>query len=213
MTYLEIVNKVLLRLREDTVSSVAETPYSKLIGELVNTTKREVEDSWNWTALAATITATTSNGVYSYGLTGSQSRAKIIDVINDTSNAFLQNKPMTWFNQQFLTLNLSYGSPRYYGINGVNSNGDHQLDLYPIPDDVYDIRVNMWIPQPDLELNSDTILVPARVVIEGAIAKAISERGDDGGYADQESRYLQTLGDYIAIEANLRADEITWGAV
>jgi len=213
MTLLEIVNKVLVRLREDTVSSVIETPYSKLIAELVNTTKREVEDAWNWTALTNTITATTSNGVYSYGLTGTQSRAKIIDVVNDTTNEFLQYKPTHWFNTQFLVNTLTYQPPRYYCLNGVNSSGDHQLDLFPVPDGTYDIRVNLWQPQDDLVLDTDTLLVPARIVIEGALAKAISERGDDGGYTEQENRYLLTLGDYIAIEANMRPDEITWGAV
>ena len=34
MTYLEAVNKVLRRLREREVSSVTESTYSKLIGEI-----------------------------------------------------------------------------------------------------------------------------------------------------------------------------------
>ena len=48
MTYLQIVNKVLRRLRENEVSSINENPYSLLIGDLVNVVKREVEDAWDW---------------------------------------------------------------------------------------------------------------------------------------------------------------------
>ena len=55
MTYLECVNRVLRRLRENEVTTVTETPYSKLIGDLVNVVKVEVEDSWNWSALRTTL--------------------------------------------------------------------------------------------------------------------------------------------------------------
>ena len=45
MTYLQLVNSVLRRLREDEVTTVGQTSYSKLIGEFVNDAKRTVEDS------------------------------------------------------------------------------------------------------------------------------------------------------------------------
>tara|TARA_R110002111_G_scaffold257294_1_gene325434 strand:- start:28 stop:156 length:129 start_codon:yes stop_codon:yes gene_type:complete len=38
MTYLEIVNKVLVRLREEQVTSVSENEYSSLISDLTNVT-------------------------------------------------------------------------------------------------------------------------------------------------------------------------------
>jgi hypothetical protein len=46
MTYLQLVNKVLTRLREDTVSTVSQNTYSALVGEFVNDAKRLVEDAW-----------------------------------------------------------------------------------------------------------------------------------------------------------------------
>ena len=60
MTYLELVNDVLIRLRETTVSTVSETTYSALIGKFVNDAKRQIEDSYNWNCLAQTITVTTN---------------------------------------------------------------------------------------------------------------------------------------------------------
>ena len=59
MTYLELVNKVLIRLREDEVGSVNQTAYSKLVGEFVNDAARLVEDAWDWSALRTTLTVTT----------------------------------------------------------------------------------------------------------------------------------------------------------
>ena len=46
-TYLTLVNSVLKRLLEKTVTSVSQNQYSHLIGEFVNDAKREVEDAWN----------------------------------------------------------------------------------------------------------------------------------------------------------------------
>ena len=60
MTYLEMVNDVLARLRETSVSTVNQTPYSTLIGKFVNDSKRQIEDAYKWNVLATSITLTTS---------------------------------------------------------------------------------------------------------------------------------------------------------
>ena len=41
MTYLNIVNNVLRRMREEEVASVASTTYSKMVGDFVNDGKRD----------------------------------------------------------------------------------------------------------------------------------------------------------------------------
>ena len=53
MTYLQLVNSVLRRLRENEVASVTDNDYSKLIGEFVNDSNRLVEDAWDWSYLRA----------------------------------------------------------------------------------------------------------------------------------------------------------------
>lgn len=213
MNYLEIVNNILNRLRENEVSSVSETPYSKLIGSLVNVVKREVEDKWDWSALRTTLTATTSAGLFNYVLVDSTTRIKVLDMFNDTDNIIMQQRSTKWFDRQFLMTNPENGSPFYYNFNGVDANGDTQVDFYPIPDGVYSIRINCIIPQEKLVSNTDTPLVPVDILIEGVIARAISERGDDGGYQEQEQRYRDMLADYIAIESGQRMDEVTWSPV
>lgn len=211
MTYLEIVNRVLRRLREDSpVSTVTANSYSTLIGDLVNVVKREVEDAWNWSILRDTLTATTINGYFNYVLTGSGTRFRIIDVINDTSNIIMEPRSLEWFNRQFLLSNVPQAQPIYYNFNGVDGNGDTQIDVYPIPDGEYTLRFNMVLPQPDLENDTDVIQVPANVVIEGTIARALSERGEDGGLQEQEVRYRNMLSDMIAIEAGNRPEETVW---
>lgn len=70
MTYLELINDVLIRLRETTVATNGATTYSTLIGKFVNDAKRQVEDAFSWNVLGQNITLTTVAATYSYSLTG-----------------------------------------------------------------------------------------------------------------------------------------------
>lgn len=210
MTYLECVNRVLRRLRESEVTTVNETPYSKLIGDLVNVVKVEIENAWDWSVLRTTLTATTTASLFNYVLVDSGTRFRILDVVNDTDDFFMEQRSARWFDQQFLMSTVQHASPLYYNFNGVDSNGDSQIDIFPIPDGVYNIRVNVVLPQADLTVDSTQIQIPANLLIEGALARAISERGDDGGYVEQEERYRSLAADLIAIESAHRPDEITW---
>jgi hypothetical protein len=212
LTYLEAVNRVLRRLRENEVTTVNETPYSTLIGDLVNVVKVEIEDSWDWSALRTTLTATTAYSLFNYVLDGAGTRLRVLDIINDTDNFVMQQRGTKWFDQQFLLNNQQFGSPMYYNFNGVTTAGDTQIDLFPIPDGVYDIRVNVILPQAELVTDSTQIQIPALLLVEGTIARAISERGDDGGYAEQEQRYRSMASDLIAVESSQRLDEMIWVA-
>jgi hypothetical protein len=87
------------------------------------------------------------------------------------------------------------------------------MDLWPIPDGEYEVQVNIVMPQAELVGDLDKILIPGQIIVEGVLGRAISERGDDGGYVEQEARYRSILSDYIAIEAGQRPDETIWMAV
>lgn len=212
MTFLEIINSVLRRLREIEVTDVNESDYSKLIGEYVNSVKKEVEAAWNWTALSTTLTATTSAGVFNYTLSGSGSRFRVSDVVNDTQNYMLQPRSVLWMNKRFLTTDATTGAPYFYSFNGVDGSGDSKVDVYPVPDGVYVIRFNVTIPQDDMASNTDVLQIPSEPVIQGALARAISERGEDGGRLsnDQYGLYRSALADEIAIEAGRFPEETIW---
>ena len=210
MTYLEIVNKVLRRLREPTVASVSENSYSALIGELVNVSKREIEDSWNWAALRTTLTATTAPDLFNYVLRGAGTRFRVLEIINDTDNFFMQPRDGKWFESNLLMVPVTKGSPLYYNFNGVTTYGDTQVDVFPVPNGVYTLRFNVVMPQDDLTTDTEVVQIPYQLLIEGVLARAIAERGEDGGNQDQEMRYRNMLADLIAIENGQRVDETTW---
>jgi hypothetical protein len=212
--YIQLVNDVLIRLREPEASSVSDTAYVKLIARFVNDSKRQVEDSFNWNALSETLSATTTADVFNYVLVGSGQRFRVIDVLNDTDNWFLRNATTVWMDQQFLLTSAQKGSPMYYNFNGTNSNGDTQVDLFPIPNGSYNIRFNVIKPQDPLVNNADVLLVPHEPVILGALARAQAERGEDGGVQSGETYalYRQSLADAIALEANRYLEDTHWVA-
>jgi hypothetical protein len=214
MQYIQLVNSVLRRLRETEVSSVADNAYSKMIGEFVNDAKRQVEDSYAWNALSDTLSAVTTPSIFNYSLVGSGQRFRMLDVINDTDDFFLKYQTTSEMNRLFLMTSSQSGSPTYYNFNGVDNNGDTQVDLYPIPNGVYNIRFNIIKPQVALSSDTDQLLVPNEPVIFNACARAFAERGEDGGIASGEmyALYNQSLADAIAIESSRYLEEGEWMA-
>ena len=216
MNYINLVKDVLVRLREsDDITAVTDTPYSKLIGKYINDAKRYVEDAYQWNALSETLTVTTANDLFNYVMTGSGQRFKVIDVINSEDDIFLQYMPFTKMNNLFLNQSPQKGSPMYYNFNGVDSNGDTQVDVYPIPDGVYNLYFNIYKPQVALSADADEIKVPSHPVILHAYAMAVAERGEDAGLTASEAFALanQSLADSIAIENGRYHDEYVWHTV
>ena len=213
--YLELTNDVLIRLREPEASSVSDNAYVKLIARYVNDSKRQVEDSYNWNALSETLTAVTGADVFNYVLTGTGQRFRVIDVLNDTGDFVLKNATTAWMNRMFLLSSATKGSPMYYNFNGTNTDGDTQVDLFPVPDGVYNIRFNVIRPQVELAANSDKLLVPSEPVILGALARAQAERGEDGGVQSAETYALfkQSLSDAISLESARYIEESEWSSI
>ena len=212
MTYLQLVNSVLRRIREDEVSSVSQNNYSKLIGEFVNDAKRTVEDSYDWTALRTTLTVSTIDSVFNYTLIGSQNKMKILDVVNDTSNFFMQYKSSHWMNNAFLIDDVPLGTPQFYSFNGVDANGDNGVDLYPKPDKVYQVRFNVVLRTHDFTADSDILAIPSSPVVQLATALGARERGETGGTSAAELFGLadRTLADAIAFDAAQHPEETIW---
>ena len=202
-TYLQAVNDVLVRLREEEVSTVSETTYSALIGKFVNDAKRQIEDAYEWNVLGTTVTITTTSGTYSYSLTGSGQKFRVQDVINSTSKISMENVTFAAMNRYLNFGTPSNSIPMYYTFDGVDSNYDTKVTLFPIPDGVYSIPFSLIIPQAVLSSDSTVIAVPAELVVQNAYARALVERGEDGGLNSSEAYqlYKSMLSDYIATEA------------
>jgi len=212
-TFLDMVNDVLIRLREPSVGAVNENNLSALVGKFINDAKRQVEDAYNWNALSTTLTANTTAGIFNYSLVGTQSRFKVIEIYNKTGRCYLSAKASREMTQLFLGSDVpAQGTPNYYNFNGLSSAGDTQVDLFPVPDKTYEIYFNLYIPQPDLVADSANMLVVREPVMLLAYARALVERGEDGGLNSSEaySMYKSSLSDAISLEASRYPEEECW---
>lgn len=216
MTFLDLVNEVLARLRENSVSTVTQTSYSTLIGLYINDTKRQVEDAWNWDALNTTITQVLVAGTTSYVVTGSGTRQKDVTVncVTTGSETPLRLVSMKWIENQQQLSTVQSGSPVYYAWNG-NNGTDSRVEIFPIPNGDYTLKFNMSVPQVKLTDDADVLLIPYESVVAGAYARALVERGEDGGLSSGEAYglYKGILADQIAVESTRSIDSDVWEAV
>jgi hypothetical protein len=203
MTYLELVNDVLTRLRETNVSTVSETSYSALVGKFVNDAKRQIEDSFNWNVLSTTVTITTVANTSSYSMTGAGQKFQVNDAINTTSDIGLQNISFVRMNRNLNFGTPSTGVPAEFAFNGVDGSGDTKVDLYAIPDGVYTILFDLAVPQANLSADGTSVKVLDYLVTQSAYARSLIERGEDGGTASSEAYALfrGMLSDAIALES------------
>ena len=215
MTYLELVNDVLVRLREETVSTVSETTYSSLIGKFVNDAKRAIEDAYEWNILGTTVVVSTVAGTSSYSLTGAGQKFRVQDVINDTANNGMTNIPFANMNRFLNFGNPSNATPTYYAFDGVDASYDTKVTLFPVPDGVYSLKFSLIVPQATLSSDSTVVLMPSELIVQNAYARALVERGEDGGLSSSEAYllYKSMLSDYIAMEATRYPEFGTFEAV
>jgi len=199
MTFRGLINEVLIRLREDTISSdwsgdindsTTVSAYQKVIGALVNDSKRHVEERHDWLNLRETVDIATVNGTKNYNLSSGQ-EIKIMDAINNTTGMHLRQVGRTYINTVTYP-SQNTGEPLYYGFNGSDSSNNLKVDLSPVPTEVHTISFDIIKYQDELATASTVIKVPEKPVILGAWARAIAERGEDGG----------TQSSIMAIEAS-----------
>ena len=99
----------------------------------------------------------------------------------------------------------------WYGNDGTDS----IVAVYPSPSSTFTLAFNMNVPQENLVNDADVLLVPYEPVVAGAFARALVERGEDGGLSSSEAYglYKGILADRIAIEQTRSEEYDTWEAV
>jgi len=212
MTYLDLVNKTLLRLREEEVASVNDTDYSKLIGIFVNDAIRYVESSWDWSVLRTTFPITTVAGTRLYSLTDFGVRSEVLYVHDETNNRVIPQESLQRIRELSLGTDNAQGTIQYYALEGVDSNGDVQIRFYQTPDSAVSINVYGVKRDNVLVNDTDTTNLPAPIIAQFAFAYALRERGETGGQSAGEQVALAQadLTNAVALEANLRPEEVNW---
>ena len=219
MTFREAINEVLIRLREDTIAlnwsddindSSDVSAYQKVIGSLVNDTKRSIESYNDWLVLRETADIATVASTKNYSLSSGQ-EFKILDVVNNSTGTQLIQVSKAYLN------NIKYptdptGEPLYYGFNGADATNNLKVDLSPIPTAAQTISFDIIKYQDELTEATTVIKIPTKPLILGAWARAIAERGEDGGtqssIAAQEAS--NSLSQAIMIDSGKIQYESDW---
>lgn len=210
LTHLQVLNKVLLKLRVSEVTSSTSNSYSKLVSELVNEARKEVEMilGLRWHDLRQEFEITTVASQARYSLTSFGEDYRIESVYNASrQNARLYRVgPSEW---KRITANDLSSTPMYYRIYLYDANGDPQIELYPTPSAVETIGVDAYVGQGNITIDATPLIVPADPVIWGAYLRATEERGEDGGDPRAEARYYDAMTDALALEASVSGEQYT----
>ena len=219
MTYLQLINGILTRMRESTIAASAITQnYPSLVGTFVNDAKAEVEGAWQWKALRHEMTFTTVAGQTDYecfsggDATGSRytnEESKLLYsadglplVFDTTNDAQLYEVPLETL-ESWRAAGVSSSNQKPYTFSVLRSADGLTLRIYPAPDGAYAMSARFFTPQEELSAHGDVLLAPTRPVRMLAYALALEERGSGQGSraeAIRRNAYI-ALGDLITREA------------
>ena len=211
MNYLELVNGVLMRLREREISTVRvhEDPVVNLAKVFVNDAKRYVEAAHGWNATRYLWQFGTEAGKPNYILDETSNGCRITRLELDGWRLH------QWDLKTIVRGMPSPGKPWRWAFDGTDNDGNISVRFDYIPDDAYSVTVLGWRQLPDLKDDTDMLRVPDQPVLYYALALAARERGEVGGQTATElfSMAQNYISDAIALDANLSPTEYTWAVV
>jgi hypothetical protein len=214
LTYIQLINRVLVRLREKVVTTPTENEYSALIGAWINDAKEHVEKTWDWKALRRELTFNTVSGQNDYnlgsgGVATGGTTTEISRLLKDKRQGpqFWNTTEKTRMEEADLEylrdLNVSAPSnsqPCTFAL--LRASTGITVRFVPAPNAVYAMKAVFIIPQDDLSASTDVLTVPAAPVWKMALARAMAERGEGMG----EDPVILSSEAKIALEDAILAD-------
>ena len=223
-TLLQVTNKVLKRLREDTVATLA-ADYPNLVASFVADVVAELNELTIWNAYDAELTVSVVSGTRDYALTGTTNESMLLFTPNGMPQAWIFDSstdtdgnqmffldPSEYYRRLQIDRDQTNSKPQWFTIEKDTDNDDLYIRLWPKPSATKYIRIRLNNPQAELDPDTDAaveIKLPERVIRLGALMLAAEERGEEMGelYARLESRY--TLAKGAAVENEIRTRERT----
>jgi len=204
-TYLQLVNKVLVNLRQATVGDLSAA-YTQLVGEFVNQAKETVEDSWRWRILASEVQVTTVAQQINYylDLAANSPAATLVSgnwpdersyllkddadnyqafditqasslVVYQLSHVVREEQVLSGYLAAARTTNIPYT------FTYTTEGGRPQVFLLDPPPVGRVLAFRFCVPQPEFTTGAETLLVPWRPIVSLATGLAMQERGEELG--------------------------------
>jgi hypothetical protein len=219
MNFLDLVNAVLVRLREDTVdtNTFQSDPFYRMIGAQVNDAKHAIEDSWQWSQLRGQDEITVLDGDNEVVLPDSSDKNYVIHSILSVENAnFLSPVTVPWMKERYrneLADPVQPNTPGYYSfLTDEPGTQNKRILLFPPTNAQITLNVDRVKHQADLVAWDDVLLVPSLPVYSLATALASRERGEVGGTPTSAlfSQASSHMSDAIAYDSARFPEEMDW---
>lgn len=237
-TYLQLINKVFVNLRETAVADLSAA-YTNLIGEFVNVAKETVEDTIQWRALSSEVRFTTiaSQVAYYVDQAAAAPAATLVsgnwpdqrsfvmqddsnndqawDITNVGTNVLY---PLVKTSRESVVANgytaAATSVTQPYKFAFTTEGGRPSIILSDPPMGSRLLAFRMCVPQVELAVISDVMIIPWRPVVLLATCLAMQERGEQLGASadlymsqynmallreqekDRDSSYDQLTADY-----------------
>lgn len=216
MTYLELVNNVLIRLREETIAAglLDSNPFYRSIGAHVNDAKTRVEDAWQWSGLRGTDTqslvpSTTGVQTLPNSTDGSYILQRMyVRQIGESQLYPMRQVTVDKMRDNYMSGNVDAGQPFEFAITGREAaTGSLEITMFPPPEadvsvgpaePLWELVIDRVVRQATLTAADTLLWVPSLPVYTLATALASRERGEVGGAPTSE---LFGLADYALSDA------------
>lgn len=216
-TYLQLVNKVMIGLRETEVADITGT-YAKLIGQFVNDAKEEVESRWQWKALRDEITVAGSASTRTYALSSTTDKSSVVyddfhrpmafqtDAGQKTQLSEISRERLRQYLETQNTVQV--GPPSCFAIERASTGLSVIFD--PLLDASYNYKFVIYTPQDELSDKDDVLVVPEGPVWRLALVYAMEERGSEfqGRITSVAERARRAMDEAISIEQG-NSEQIT----
>lgn len=213
MTYLQLLNRVLRKMREKQVTTLT-SEYSNFIGQIINDAKDDIEAAWDWKCLRTNITVATVAGTMDYTLTGTNERSRLM---YDKATGWPMAFNLTEDGGQLIEVGLEtirrdiaevQDNQKPYRFAILRTNSGLSVRIYPKPDAVYSLQFTCIVPQAELSATGTTLTIPWQPVYRQSLADATAERGTGlgGNLEVLYERSTRALAD--AIMQDMEQDEL-----
>ncbi len=219
-TFLQIVNEVMVSLRQDEVSNVNENIVSKLAALYCNQYKAFVEDACMWRTYRHQETTTFTSSSTSATLSNTTERTRIYDLPGKRTRCYdvtaftadsTQPKSQVWTQDidhvremQENNTPFEFDTASYFAldINALGTGVTLERDVTTTADRV--VQIDLWTPQDGFTVDTQNQIVkaPYLPIVYGATYMATQERGEELGIDGGEYKmlYVQALRDAVSKE-------------
>lgn len=182
-TQLDIVNRILKRMRESKVTSITQSDYAAMIASLVNEAMTVIQEAHDWSALDHTVEFALVPGQHEYDLSARESEggdASLTTARLPNQKSYLlwdqREMPQMWFRLDTDTPNTSAHTlyqlneggmhviynrdptqqdrfPMYLSLRVRDDGTGWTARVYPTPSEAGTVTMKWWIPQDELDLD------------------------------------------------------------